>query len=150
MPYYTRLLLKELPPRESVELARFAIDVETLPEELADLVVAKSRGNPFYIEQMMRSLADAGRVWRDDRTGRIVVGDVVAIEVPDSVEAMLMSRLDSLDETSRTVLQVASVVGPWFQPVIVEYVLGQPATAREMTTVPGARREGGISSPGAL
>jgi class 3 adenylate cyclase/tetratricopeptide (TPR) repeat protein len=132
MSQYTRLFLKELPPRESVELARSAIDVETLPEELADLVVAKSQGNPFYIEQMMRSLADAGRVWKDDRTGLGVVGDVVAIEVPDSVEAMLISRLDSLDETSRTILQVASVVGPWFQPVIVEHVLGQSATAREI------------------
>ena len=132
MPHYTRLFLKELPPRESVELARSAIDVETLPEQLADLVVAKSRGNPFYIEQMMRSLADAGRVQRDDRTGRTVVGDVLSIEVPDSVEGMLMSRLDSLDETSRIVLQAASVVGPWFQPVIVEYVIGQPAMAREV------------------
>ena len=132
MSHYTRLFLKELPPRESVELARSAIDVETLPEELADLVVAKSRGNPFYIEQMMRSLADTGRVQRDDRTGQAVVGDVLTIEVPDSVEGMLMSRLDSLDETSRTVLQVASVVGPWFQPVIVEYVIGEPAAAREV------------------
>jgi tetratricopeptide (TPR) repeat protein len=132
MPHYTRFLLEELPPRESAELARLAIDVETLPEELADLVVAKSRGNPFYIEQMMRSLADAGRIQRDDRTGRIVVGDVLTFEVPDSVEGMLMSRLDSLDETSRTVLQVASVVGAWFKPIIVEHVLGELAMAREV------------------
>ncbi|MCJ7811589.1 MAG: tetratricopeptide repeat protein [Dehalococcoidia bacterium] len=131
MPHYTRFLLEELPPRESAELACLAMDVETIPEELADLVVAKSRGNPFYIEQMMRSLADAGRVRRDDRTGRAVVGDVLTFEVPDSVEGMLMSRLDSLDETSRTILQVASVVGAWFQPVIVEYVLGELAIARE-------------------
>jgi class 3 adenylate cyclase/tetratricopeptide (TPR) repeat protein len=132
MRYYTRLFLKELPPRESVELARSAIDVETLPEELADLVVAKSRGNPFYIEQMMRSLADAGRIQRDDRTGQMVVGDVLTFEVPDSVEGMLMSRLDSLDETSRIILQVASVVGAWFQPIIVEHVLGELAMAREV------------------
>jgi adenylate cyclase len=132
MTYYTRLILKELPPQESVELARCAIDVEGLPEELADLVVAKSRGNPFYVEQMMRSLADAGRVWRDEGTGRALVGDVAAIDVPDSVEAMLMSRLDSLDETSRTILQVASVVGASFQPVIVEYVIGDPSMAREI------------------
>jgi class 3 adenylate cyclase/predicted ATPase len=132
MPHYTRFLLEELPPRESAELACLAMDVETIPGELADLVVAKSRGNPFYIEQMMRSLADAGRVRRDDRTGRAVVGDVLTFEVPDSVEGMLMSRLDSLDETSRTILQVASVVGAWFQPVIVEYVLGEFAIAREI------------------
>ena len=132
MPHYTRFLLEELPPRESAELACLAMDVETIPGELADLVVAKSRGNPFYIEQMMRSLADAGRVRRDDRTGRAVVGDVLTFEVPDSVEGMLMSRLDSLDETSRTILQVASVVGAWFQPVIVEYVLGELAIAREI------------------
>jgi class 3 adenylate cyclase/tetratricopeptide (TPR) repeat protein len=144
MSYYTRLSLKELPPRESVQLARSAIDVETFPEELADLVVAKSRGNPFYIEQMMRSLADGGHVWRDDRTGLRVVGDVVAIEVPDSVEAMLISRLDSLDETSRTILQVASVVGPWFQPAIVEHVLGQSAMAREIRRCLARVEEGGL------
>ncbi len=132
MPNYTRLSLNELPPRESVDLARFAINVEALPEELADLVVAKSRGNPFFIEQMMRSLTDTGRVWRDESTGRAVIGEVVAVEVPDSVEAMLMSRLDSLDETSRTVLQVASVVGASFQPLVVEHVLGQPAMTQEI------------------
>ena len=132
MPYYTRLFLKDLPPQASVELACLAIDVETIPAELADLVVAKSRGNPFYIEQMMRSLVDAGRVRRDDRTGRTIIADVLTFEVPDSVEGMLMSRLDSLDETSRTILQVASVVGARFQPAIVEHVLGQSAVAREI------------------
>jgi predicted ATPase/class 3 adenylate cyclase len=132
LPHYTGLILEELPPQESVELARLAIDAETLPQELADLVVSKSRGNPFYIEQMMRSLADAGRVSRDEGTGRALVGDMATIEVPDSVEVMLMSRLDRLDETSRTILQVASVVGASFQPVIVEYVLDQSAMAREI------------------
>jgi hypothetical protein len=92
----------------------------------------------------MRSLADAGRVWRDEGTGRAVVGDVTAIEVPDSVEAMLMSRLDSLDEASRTILQVASVVGSWFQPAIVEYALGQPAMAREIPRCLARIEEGGL------
>ncbi|TEU11690.1 MAG: hypothetical protein E3J25_07800, partial [Anaerolineales bacterium] len=133
VPHYTRLVLEDLPPRESVELAGLAIGAATLPEELADLVVAKSRGNPFYIEQMMRSLADAGHVRRDDRTGQAaVVGDVLTIEVPDSVEGIIMSRLDALDETSRTILQVASVVGLRFQQPIVECVLGQSAMARDV------------------
>jgi len=43
-----------------------------------------------------------------------------------------MSRLDSLDETSKLILQVASVVGPRFQPVIVEHVLSQSAIAGEI------------------
>ena len=129
MPHYTRLLLKELPPEASVELARLAIGVEALPDELGSLIVLKSRGNPFYIEQMMKSLANAGRVRRDERTGQTVVGEVLTIEVPDSVEGMVMSRLDSLDEASRTVLQVASVVGPRFQRPIVERILPQPTMA---------------------
>ena len=133
MSHYTRLLLEELPPRESVELAGLAIGAGTLPEDLADLVVAKSRGNPFYIEQMMRSLADAGHVRRDDRTGQTaVVGDVLTIEVPDSVEGIIISRLDTLDETCKTILRVASVVGLQFQQPIVEYVLGRSAMAREV------------------
>jgi class 3 adenylate cyclase/tetratricopeptide (TPR) repeat protein len=133
MPYYTKLVLRELSPQESVELAGLAVGAETLPRELADLVVAKSHGNPLYIEQMMRDLADAGHIRRDDRTGRMAVfGDVRTVEVPSSVEGIIMSRLDTLDETSRTVLQVASVVGVRFQQPIVEHVLGQSAMVREV------------------
>jgi class 3 adenylate cyclase/tetratricopeptide (TPR) repeat protein len=133
MPHHTRLLLEELSPQESVRLAGLTIGARTLPDELADLVVAKSRGNPFYIEQMMRSLADAGHVQRDDRAGRtVVIGDLPTVEVPDSVEGIIMSRLDTLDETSRTILRLASVVGLRFQQPIVEYVLGASAAAREV------------------
>jgi class 3 adenylate cyclase/tetratricopeptide (TPR) repeat protein len=133
VPHHTRLLLTELPPQESVEVARLAVDAAALPQELADLVVLKSRGNPFYIEQMMRGLADAGWVRRDERTGRLaVVGDLMTIEVPDRVEGMIMSRLDSLDETSRIILQVASVAGPWFQQPMVEYVLRGSPIVREV------------------
>lgn len=83
-----------------------------LPPALAYLV-SRAEGNPFYIEEIIRSLIDQGIVvpqdggWRLDR-------EIDLRTVPDSLQGLIMARIDQLLEESRRTLQLAAVVGRTF------------------------------------
>jgi predicted ATPase len=89
--------------------------VKGLPHLLQVHVLARAEGNPFYIEEIVRSLMDSGIIVYDEIQGRwTAVGDVAEVAVPDTLNGTLMSRIDRLPEAARQVLQLASVVGRIF------------------------------------
>lgn len=87
--------------------------VEALLEEpapeLVPLVISRSEGNPFYAGEIVRSLIERGVDLRDSAA----VADA-AERLPDTVQATVLARLDSLDPVSRRLLQVGSVFGRSF------------------------------------
>ncbi|HYY34677.1 MAG TPA: adenylate/guanylate cyclase domain-containing protein [Gaiellaceae bacterium] len=98
-----------------------------LPAGVRDLVVSHAEGNPFFVEELVGSLIDAGVLLRENgswRAGELPAG----YAVPDSVQAVLAARIDLLDEVEKGALQAAAVIGRTFWPGPVRDLLagGEP------------------------
>ena len=81
-----------------------------VPVDLVSLVAARTGGNPLFVEELTRSLVEAGAV--QCRNGRWRLADTLAVDrLPDTVERVVAGRIDLLPPRAAAVLQVASVVG---------------------------------------
>ena len=109
------LWLDPLSTAESETLVGNLLHVEDLPQELSGRVLSHAEGNPFFVEEIIRSLMDSGAIARDDITGRWeATQHVDDIAVPDTLHGVLMARIDRLQEETKRVLQLAAVIGRIF------------------------------------
>jgi class 3 adenylate cyclase len=94
-----------------------------LPTSVHDLVVSHAEGNPFFVEELVGSLIDAGVLQRENgswRARELPPG----YAVPDSVQAVLAARIDLLEDVEKGALQAAAVIGRVFWPGPVRDLLG--------------------------
>jgi class 3 adenylate cyclase len=106
------------------------VGTENLPLGIRTLIKDKAEGNPFYIEEVSRSLVEQEAAAREHGSPEIS-RSTAPVEVPGTIEAVIMSRVDRLDEASRQVLQVAAVVGRRFRRDILESVARERGDVRE-------------------
>ncbi|HLF06999.1 MAG TPA: adenylate/guanylate cyclase domain-containing protein, partial [Thermoplasmata archaeon] len=119
---YVSLQMLPLAESDSRQLVANLLHVEGLPESVRNLILAKSEGNPFFVEEVIRSLIDSGVVTRDaDRW--VATREVERFTVPDTLSALLTTRLDRLDEPSRRLAQTAAVIGREFDEASLRAVL---------------------------
>jgi len=116
--YPHRLTDLALPPftaAQSAELIGRLIGPETLPEETRALVVEKAEGNPYYIQELIDTLIAEGVLMKEPGTGMWqATRAVTSLELPDSLQSLLLARIDRLSPEERHVLQMAAVIGPVF------------------------------------
>jgi class 3 adenylate cyclase/tetratricopeptide (TPR) repeat protein len=117
----TTIWLEPLPPEVISQMLDELLAIE-LPAEIRQLVVETAEGNPFFIEELVGELVDAGVLERHDGTWRSR-GLPEGFSVPDSVHAVLAARIDRLPPTEKAALQAASVVGRLFWPAQVVHLL---------------------------
>jgi class 3 adenylate cyclase len=104
--------LEPLPNEKTASLID-ALVVGELPERVRTLVVERAEGNPFFVEEVLGSLIDAGVLERSNggwRTHELPAG----FEIPDSVQAVIAARIDLLCEAEKAALQAAAVIGRTF------------------------------------
>ena len=101
--------------------------VDEPPADLVDLVIATAEGNPFYIEELVTWLIDAGVIVKGESSWRVVGELVESVVVPSTLRGVLQARLDALSAAERSLLQRASVVGRVFWDDAVAH-LGGAAT----------------------
>ncbi len=119
--YFDRIALSDLRPEQSAALAQGMLHQTNLPKELASLITAKAEGNPFYIEEVTRSLVEMGALRRDN--GRYsLTQPVEAIRVPDTIQEIILSRIDRLESEAKGALQLASVIGREFTARLLERI----------------------------
>jgi len=110
---HTCITLPPLSESESRELIKNLLATQDLPESLQQTLIQKASGNPFYVEEMLKSLIEAGVIAQRD--GRwVVMSDPTSISVPDTVQGVLMTRIDGLPDATKRTLQQAAVIGPTF------------------------------------
>src|SRR4051795_4660988 len=132
------------------ELLAALVAPATLPAELERRVLEAADGNPFFLEELVRSLADVGALVRTDdgwggcpHTPRPGGGALVRtddgwrfdhapeVEVPPTVEKAILARLDRLSAPARDLVTAASALGRTFALALLEGVLGDgPPTPR--------------------
>ena len=119
--YYSRLALGHLPPEESAAMAERVLQVATLPQQLAELITAKAEGNPFYIEEVTKSLVEAG-VLRKTNGSYSLERPAEQVRVPDTIQEVILSRIDRLERRAKEAIQLASVIGREFTVRLLERI----------------------------
>jgi transcriptional regulator with AAA-type ATPase domain/tetratricopeptide (TPR) repeat protein len=137
--FHTALSLSTLSREESLQVAGGLLEVEELPPALQALVVAKTEGNPFFIEELVRSLEEQGVVRRQGDRVELAAG-LDQVTVPDTVEEVILDRTHRLDDTLKPVLEVASVIGTQVPLGLLGAVTGrsEPALGRALSRLQAA------------
>lgn len=92
--------------RNLVKDGEFSLDIQ-------DTIIERAEGNPFFIEEVVRSFIDEGIVKYKD--GKFSISEKIeSIVIPETIQGVLMSRIDRLDEKTRILLKDASVIGRYF------------------------------------
>ena len=77
-------------------------------------VLQRAEGNPFFVEEVVRSFIEDGHVIYGDSGGRWVGEEVEEFDIPENVQSLLTARIDRLPDESRRVLQLAALIGRSF------------------------------------
>ncbi|MBI4199959.1 MAG: AAA family ATPase [Chloroflexi bacterium] len=118
---YTSLLLEPLTESDARTLVANLLHIEDLPEKVRELILTKTEGNPFFVEEVIRSLLDARLVVRENSHWR-ATKEIETIAVPNTLAGVIQSRLDRLDGASKQAVQAASVIGREFSLEALEAV----------------------------
>lgn len=132
--YFKEYGLKELNDKETLELVENLLNIKQLPDGLKTLVMKKSQGNPFYVEEIIKSLIEQGFIVEAGK-GWKFTGDIKDVVLSDSVEGVILTRIDRLDLMERDVLQTASVIGREFDEDILRGVYRDPELIAEAMQV---------------
>src|ERR1022692_3539940 len=123
----TRISLRRLAV-DGVEGMLAALSGQTPPPSLARVVFAETEGNPFFVEEIFRHLAEEGKLF--DETGKWRSGlRADQLEVPEGVRLVLGRRLDRLGADARRVLTTAAVIGRSFSLRLLEALENQQSDA---------------------
>lgn len=114
--------LKRLSIDEVTEMIKHILLQDNIPREFCKLVYEKTRGNPFFVEEVLASLLEDGIVYPYGVEYRFK--EVSEIDFPETVRSVLQTRLSRLDEESKNVLMMASFLGNDFNIKILSLVTG--------------------------
>ena len=111
----TTIHLAALDEQGSRELIEQLIGPDVLPAETRDLIVRTAEGNPYYIREFVYSLIRQGVLVQDTISGHWYATRAVnSLKLPDTLQSLLLARIDALSAEERRVLQVAAVIGSVF------------------------------------
>jgi class 3 adenylate cyclase len=114
--------LNPLLENESRQMVTNLLSVDELPEQTRQLILQKSEGNPLFVEEIIRMLIERSLIV--PQNGGWVAGkEIVAVDIPDNLQNLLMARIDRLPEEVRETLRVASVIGRQFPVKVLAEVL---------------------------
>jgi tetratricopeptide (TPR) repeat protein len=130
--FYSQLRLDALPPESASELLSALLGDDPGLEPLKRLLVR--RGNPFFIEESIRTLVETGALTRERGAYRLT-RPIQAIEVPATVQVILAARIDRLPAEDKQLLQMAAVIGKDVPFVLLHAVaeLAEDAVHRGLT-----------------
>ncbi len=121
--FYSQVRVDHLPEESSTKLVRAVLSEGEVSPEISDFIVEKTAGNPLFIEEMTRGLLEAGSIIKDNEH-YVLSTSPSDIQVPDTIQGIIASRLDRLQEELKESLQVASVIGQEFSLRLLEEVTG--------------------------
>ncbi len=132
--YPHRLTILNLPPltaEQSREMIQTLIGPDVLPAATVDLVVQKAEGNPYYIQEIIRSFILQGVLSRNPENGRWYTTQAITdLILPDSLQSLLLASIDRLTPEEQHILQIASVVGSVFWSKILEALAANPTRVK--------------------
>ena len=107
---YTQLRLDPLPPASADALLQALLGDDPSLAPLKQLLIARTEGNPFFLEESVRTLVETGVLVGESGAYRLAQA-LPAIQVPATVQAVLAARIDRLPPEEKRLLQTAAVIG---------------------------------------
>jgi class 3 adenylate cyclase/tetratricopeptide (TPR) repeat protein len=135
---FTSLFLEPLPEPAMEELLDGL--VPGLPDDLTERILARAEGVPLYAVETVRMLLDRGLL---ERAGDVYrpTGAIEALDVPETLHALVAARLDGLEPDKRRLVQDASVLGKTFTSQAIAAVSGRTAAELEALLTSLVRKE---------
>ncbi len=118
----TTINVGELDKNDLMSLVLQELGAEEIEGELLDFIKEKSQGNPAFTEELIKNLSTLGNLKLVDRDGRRVAcssGDLSVVEVPDSLNSLIMSQLDRFGAESKLTVKLAAAIGRRFSHELV-------------------------------
>jgi len=107
--YATQISLHSLAPQDGLTVVHSTLHGAKLPDQVEQMIIEKAEGNPFFLEELTRAMIEQGDLQADTM-------------VPDTIQGVLMARIDRLPEASKRLLQTASMLGREFSPTLLKAI----------------------------
>jgi tetratricopeptide (TPR) repeat protein len=124
--YYTQLRLDPLPPASADELLQALLGDNPSLTPLTRLLIARTEGNPFFLEESVRTLVETGILGGAPGTYRLAQ-PLTTIQMPVTVQAVLAARIDRLPLEDKRLLQTAAVIGTEVPLPLLQAIADVPA-----------------------
>jgi predicted ATPase/class 3 adenylate cyclase len=119
--YHSQVNLNRLSNRESLAMATHLLGSEEITRDLEDLILEKTEGVPFFIEEFIKSLKDLKIIEKKNGTYHLAKGMQV-VSIPSTIQDVIMARVDSLPEGAKGLLQTGSVIEREFSYELIKRV----------------------------
>jgi class 3 adenylate cyclase/tetratricopeptide (TPR) repeat protein len=129
------LRIAPLQAGDSVQLADRLVGGGALPTAVRDMLLRRSEGNPFYLRELVHALLGMHAIERDAQSGGWRTTSAFGtVPLPDTIEGLILARIDRLEDEAKQVLKAAAVVGRTFSYRVLEAVT-EAGTALEQDLV---------------
>jgi len=108
------IALQHLTATDGQQLLANLVGIERWPADISRLILSHTEGNPLYVEEVIRTLIEDQTLIQEQSGQWRINRNIEAVKVPDTLQGVMMARLDRLDEPSRWTAQLSSVVGRVF------------------------------------
>jgi predicted ATPase len=123
--FHSQLTLNRLSNRESLIMISHLLGTEDIESDLEELILEKTEGVPFFIEEFVEALKELKVIERKDSRYHLVK-DMQAVTIPSTIQDVIMARVDSLPEGAKELLQTGSVIEREFSYELIKQVTGLP------------------------
>jgi predicted ATPase len=123
--YHCQLNLNRLSNREGLLMVSHLLGTDEFDENIENFILERTEGNPFFIEEFVKSLRDLGIIEKRNHT-YCAVKDLQDVAIPSTIQDVIMARVDSLVEEAKKLLQIGSVIGREFSHKLIQELVELP------------------------
>src|SRR5262249_48452950 len=130
-PYASSVSLARLSAGESAALVQELVGATPVPKQLTDVVASTADGNPFFLEELTRAVLEV-RDLRSLLAGSMGPPSAPSLQLPTTVQGVVLARIDRLSDDLKHILQIASVVGRVFGFSVLAQVTGDESALERL------------------
>jgi class 3 adenylate cyclase/tetratricopeptide (TPR) repeat protein len=119
--FHSQITLNRLSNREALSMVTHLLGTESVAENLQDLILEKTEGVPFFIEEFLKSLKDLQIIHKQD-TVYALTRDPKDVIIPSTIQDVILARVDALPEGAKEVLQTGSVIEREFPYPLIQKI----------------------------
>ncbi|MEE9150488.1 MAG: tetratricopeptide repeat protein, partial [Thermoplasmata archaeon] len=120
---FETISLKRLSKDDTKEMLSSLFEVSNVPDEFVDLMFTETKGNPFFIEGVSKSLLEEGIIKPEEGTWKTSL-EISKISIPNTIKDIILTRIDRLNKEEREVIQYASIIGENFTLKLLKNGMG--------------------------
>jgi len=123
--YHSQITLNRLSNRESLAMVAHILGTKEIERDLEDLILEKTEGIPFFIEEFIRSLREL-EIVKKTNNRYLLAKDIRDLSIPSTIHDVIMARVDTLPDEAKEVLQTGSAIEREFSHELIKQVTDLP------------------------